>query len=165
VTSPPTPRFRNRPAYDGSFAGPGQGFLPCPPGVSYCLRISSLPANEMLGPLLTHLVTGDRADRIRAAKVAANTLLKTNLTEAIAEIRRAYAQDPDSAREEPKQLRELFAQLRRLKTPDEGGADIFPGRRHPLPVSNIFWMTFMMSPGVSGGVWRWGAGGRVAGRV
>jgi hypothetical protein len=104
----------------------------------------------MLGPLLTHLVTGDRADRVRAAKVAANTLLKTNLTEAIAEIRKAYAEDPESAREEPRQLRELFSQLRRLKTPDEGGADIFPGRRHPLPVSNVFWMTFMMSPGVSG---------------
>ncbi len=72
-------------------------------------------------------------------------------------VRKAYGgseADRERARAEPAQMGRLVDALMRLRTPDEAGADIFPGRRHPLPFSNLYWMTFMMQPGVSG------AGGR-----
>lgn len=38
-----------------------------------------------------------------------------------------------------------------LVSPGEGGADIFPGRRHALPARDaMVWASWMVSPGVSG---------------
>lgn len=73
-------------------------------------------------------------------------------------MRVAYQADVKSARAEPLQMGQLLQALMRLRTPGEGEADIFPGRRHPLPVTALFWSSFMMSPGVrhrgvAEGVW------------
>ncbi|GBF93867.1 hypothetical protein Rsub_06866 [Raphidocelis subcapitata] len=140
--------FRGKAAYDGSFAGSGPGFLPCPPGVSYCLRVSSLPACEMFGSMFGRLAFGRPSDRARGASIARNVLGGADLRARLAEMRRSFrASDRGAVRSEAAQAARFFEDLASLRAPDEGGADIFPGRRHPLPVSHAVWSSFMMQPG------------------
>jgi len=108
----------------------------------------------MLGPILLKLAQGgpsaDR-DRLRALEVARNMLASSDLLAITTAMRdaRAGAEGKDEGKYEPAQMAKLVEALMKLKTPDESGADIFPGRRHKVPVSTLYWMTFMMSPGVS----------------
>lgn len=71
-------------------------------------------------------------------------------------------QGPKAA-SDPGQLRQLISAINQLVTPGEGNADIWPGRRHPLPVNALTWTTFMMSPPVGWGGRGGGWGGRVRG--
>lgn len=82
----------------------------------------------------------------------ADTILKSNLTGALDAMRTTFEADTQAARAEPLQLGQLLQALVKLRTPGEGEADIFPGRRHPLPVTCLYWASFMVSPGVSAGL-------------
>ena len=153
----PTPRPRARPrsfrgmlAYDGSFGGHGPGFLPCPGpenNVTYCIRVSSLPAKMKVAECFGSLMrSGTARDRARWFNVAGKMLQPAYLVAHLESAGAAYAREATSF--EPAQTQRMIDAVNQLVTPGEGEADIFPGRRHKLPYSPLYWLTIMMNPGV-----------------
>jgi len=176
-------------------AGSGQGFLPCPPGVQYCVRVSSMPAGVSLAKLFVNdMALGTHPDKATTASIFQDTVANADLPGTLerAVRMRAEAMSKEAIVGEPGQLQQLLAALNEWYTPGEGEADIWcvgvllgggfggrvlcwmmsgvlihvgalnkcsrarrqsnhrPGRRHKLPVSQFKWMSWMLSPGVSG---------------
>jgi hypothetical protein len=138
--------------YDGSLGGPGHGWLPCPPGVSYCLRVSSMPAGLQLGRLVfKDLPLGRRANKVRAASILTSTL--TNMPYKLLSTWSAYADRPEALLADGLHAKQFMESLMQLVTPGEGGADIYPGRRHALPTSDLIWASWLAAPAVSRCLW------------
>ncbi|KAI8470837.1 MAG: hypothetical protein J3K34DRAFT_521020 [Monoraphidium minutum] len=156
--------FRGKGAYDGSFGGPGQGFLPCPPNTGYCIRISSLPAGLALAnTALEDVLFGEPGNVRRTLDVAKDIVTKSDLATTLSATLRSFtgrheagpanasaaaAAAAGGANGSPLrgQVQHMVDALMRLLTPGEGAADIWPGRRHKLPVTDLFWSSWMISP-------------------
>lgn len=138
--------------YDGSLAGPGRGYLPCPPGVTYCVRVSAFPAGVSAASFLVNqLALGTHADKESVVDTAASTLLSPNTPAHLTNALMAYlGGEKLSVASEPGQLKQLILALLQLVTPGEGEADIWPGRRHPLPMGVAEWTMTQLRPPVSG---------------
>jgi hypothetical protein len=133
--------------YDGSFNGPGPGFLPCPPNITYCVRVSSMPAGFSLGSFLVDILTAGPAALPVLGPVLRTTIHGPNLPTHLANAAIAYLTGEKlSVASEPGQLAKLVHALLQLVTPGEGEADIWPGRRHKLPFSELEWATGMIRP-------------------
>ncbi|KAI8475986.1 MAG: hypothetical protein J3K34DRAFT_4301 [Monoraphidium minutum] len=134
-------KFRGEDAYDGSFAGPGRGFLPCPPNVTYCVRVCPFPAGTSIARLLTlDLLQGGPPAKASLAGGVASTLLGADAPGNIAATLRSFL--GGSKRDlgvQAAQTAQLLAALSAVVTPGEGDADIWPGRRHKLPVDRATW--------------------------
>lgn len=63
--------FRGERVYDGSLGGPGPGWLPCPPGVGYCIRVSSMPPGIKIRELLVNDVLLSPQHHARAGEIVA----------------------------------------------------------------------------------------------
>ncbi|GBF95267.1 hypothetical protein Rsub_08298 [Raphidocelis subcapitata] len=141
-----TTKYRGADVYDGSMGGNGAGFLPCPPNLNYCVRVSTMPAGVPLNTLLLNLMATPE-DRGFTLGIAANTVAGSDvggILSGVAAARVAVA--PETAVAGPGRLAQLTKALMSLTTPGEGDADIWPGRRHPLPVSDYHWMEWMVTP-------------------
>ena len=135
--------------YDGSLGGPGTGWLPCPPGVAYCLRISSMPKGLQLGRLVfKDLTLGQRANKVRAANIFTSTL--SNVPYKLLSTWSAYVDRPEALLADGLHTKQFMESLMQLVTPGEGGADIDPGRRHALPTSDMIWASWLAAPAVGG---------------
>jgi hypothetical protein len=110
-----------------------------------------MPAGLRLFSILTNdILLGEADNKRRAVDVAANILLGSDLANTLsATIRSLTGNARADVPGEAAQIKQMVGQLMRLFTPGEDGADIWPGRRHPLPVTELFWSTWMMSPPVS----------------
>ncbi|GBF93869.1 hypothetical protein Rsub_06868 [Raphidocelis subcapitata] len=137
--------FRGEEVYDGGFNGNGQGFLPCPPGITNCLRISSFPGHMRLGELLVNgLGLGAPAgNKVYAAGALAGAL--PNLPYKVASTAAAFASDPGAVATDPAWTKPVVEVLQQMVTPGEGEADVFPGRRHPLPTTELIWASRLIS--------------------
>ncbi|GBF93868.1 hypothetical protein Rsub_06867 [Raphidocelis subcapitata] len=139
-----TTSFRGEQVYDGSFNGNGQGWLPCPPGVAHCVRVSSMPAGLRLGELLrSPLRLDQKADTIRAAAIAATAL--PNAAGATISMATTYAANNGALQDDTAAAGAFLSAMQQLVTPGEGEADVFPGRRHPLPTTDFIWASWLAS--------------------
>jgi hypothetical protein len=106
--------------------GAGQGFLPCPPGLQYCVRVSSMPPGVTLARIFTDSVLGSASDRQRTMQIAQETIMGGDLGGAL---RRAVesrkAGDKESVVSEPGQMQQLLSALSEWYTPGDGEADIW----------------------------------------
>jgi hypothetical protein len=153
--APPPPRpssFRGQRAYDGSYGGSGQGFIPCPPGLDYCVRVSALPPGVDLGSIIINDVLLGGPDNVKLiADVLMRTLGGSQTLSMIGATLWGYSGASGKALlpGDVARLTHIMRVLSGWRTPGDGGADIWPGRRHPLPLARGDWTFSMMSPGVS----------------
>jgi hypothetical protein len=143
-TRPQTRSFRGEQFYDGSFNGNGQGWLPCPP-VGHCIRISSMPAGLKLGELLRSSLGYEQ--KIRTASLLATAL--PNVPAASISMAAAYTTNGGAFQADAAAAGSFFSALQQLVTPGEGEADVFPGRRHPLPTNAFIWASYLLSAAVN----------------
>jgi hypothetical protein len=61
----------------------------------------------------------------------------------------AYAADPGATKTDAEWSKPVVDELKKLFTPGEGEADVFPGRRHKLPTTELIWASRLISPPVS----------------
>ncbi|GBF90752.1 hypothetical protein Rsub_03053 [Raphidocelis subcapitata] len=144
----PTIKFRGQRVYDGGFGGPGAGFLPCPPDVRYCVRVSSMPGGITMPSILLDVLLGGPYNQALAVGAALSTLggadVLGTLTKQV-----LGGGGGGGGGGETQQLADMasaMAAFMQFKTPGEGEADIFPGRRHALPVGEFEWVTRMAVP-------------------
>jgi hypothetical protein len=172
----PPPSFRGQRAYDGSWGGSGQGFIPCPPGLKYCVRVSTLPPGLDLGRIMAQdVLFGGPGSKKGVAGTVASTLRGAQTLGRLGATLGGYAGGDGKALlpEDAARLTMMMRTLSGWRTPGEGEADIWPGRRHALPMGRTDWILTMMSPAVSQGAglgvgWetsRFGLGGEGRGLV
>lgn len=140
---------------------------PTPPdttGTPQCIRVDSRPINQSLGSyLLNDYITGGKGAAGFAARSVADTLLGSDVAGNLATTLKAYAAGgAPKLKAEAGQLAQLLVVLSQQRTGDMG-LDIYPGRRHAMPVGRYIWSGWAGSPPVSagggaGGGRLWGAG-------
>ncbi|GBF90753.1 hypothetical protein Rsub_03054 [Raphidocelis subcapitata] len=140
----PTIKFRGQPVFDGSFGGPGAGFLPCPPGVRYCVRVSAMPAHVTLAGVIGTILRGGPQSQGIAARAALDILTSADVAGTL--LQTALGRQGGAPFQGAAELAAAYTGFWELRTPGEGEADIFPGRRHALPVGEFEWVTRMPIP-------------------
>jgi hypothetical protein len=105
--------------------GNGPGFLPCPPNVSYCVRVSSMPAGVPLSTLIqTILSSHDNA--AYTAEVLAATAAGADKPTIITGVAAArVSAGAETKASEPGRMAQLVKALSSVTTPGEGEADIW----------------------------------------
>lgn len=144
-----TTDFRGERCYDGSWAGPGQGFLPCPPGLEYCIRVSSLPPGIRLTSFFVEeIARGNKGFAQYLTNWVSAMLSTTDLGRRVKGMLDAYgaAGGAPVLQEEARQLSVTMRELSELVTPGEGGADIWPGRFHQMPFKPEEWTMMQAAP-------------------
>ena len=145
-----TTGFRGARVYDGSLSHKDEAGIPCPPGVEMCLRISAQPrGGSLAASILEGVTSGSPDDAAASVGLIANAV--AGLPAALASTVGAYASgDVLGAVSELGQFRQLVATLNGDDNTPHWPADIWPGRRHPLPVGANKWAGGMLSPADAG---------------
>jgi hypothetical protein len=105
--------------------GNGVGFLPCPPNVSYCVRVSSMPAGVPMSTLVQNILSS-HSDTAYAAGVLAATAAGADKPAVAASVAAArVSAGAETALSEPGRMSQLMQAVNSVTTPGEGEADIW----------------------------------------
>jgi hypothetical protein len=156
----PPRRLRGKDVYDGAWGGNGEGFLPCPPNVTHCIRLSAFPPGLSLSDFFREQILPATAGELNYLRTAIMNSVQngnvTNRTAATVEYLSTHGGKPLAGAGLAILARGL-RKLSELKTPGEGEADIWPGRRHKMPTGAVEWIALQIAPKVG----RAGEEGRV----
>ncbi len=141
--------LRGKHVYDGSWGGNGEGFLPCPPGVAYCIRVSSFPAGVKLSEFVEKQLLPAPASEVGYLGGAiVNTVRngelvnRTATSVAYVDARGGKPLAGDGAAILAQAMRTLSG----VVTPGKGEADVWPGRRHKVPTGAVEWIALQLAP-------------------
>lgn len=113
-----------------------------------CIRINARPAGQtVLGYLTSDFIRDAPGSAAFLATAVGKTVLNGNLASGATRAVGAYAAgSPQKVVNEAGMLVQLLAAINKQVMPGEGDADIWPGRRHKLPFSELEWATGMIRP-------------------
>jgi hypothetical protein len=116
-----------------------------------CIRINARPAGQtVLGYLTSDFIRDAPGSAAFLATAVGKTVLNGNLASGATRAVGAYAAgSPQKVVNEAGMLVQLLAAINKQVMPGEGDADIWPGRRHKLPVSPYVWTGWAGAPPVS----------------
>jgi hypothetical protein len=109
---------------------------------------------DLYNIMLNDVLFGGPENAKAIAETTASTLAGADTLTMLGATLGSYLFGPVAKAFLPSNVMQLVQQMRVLSgwvTPGEGQADIWPGRRHPLPVSAFRWTLGLMVPAVSGG--------------
>lgn len=126
----PKTELQGKPAFDGIFAQ----FLPCPEGVTFCIKVSALPPFSLRRVLTGLASPGELWGTLKATAFAVRTWLGPSPWEALRDV---HARGVWSVLDWRAWAKILSA---------EPVADIFPGRWRRSALSPLQWHLFMLNP-------------------
>jgi hypothetical protein len=104
-----------------------EGFLPCPPNVTYCVRVSAFPAGTAFGSLVADILASGPADKaFTLSSVLGATLAGSDVPARLGAMLGARAGDShEQLAGEAGQVLRLLASISDMVSPGEGSADIW----------------------------------------
>ena len=109
----------------------------------YCVRVSSFPANVVVMDLIGQVLLGGTQGHAIVARAVLDVLKGSD---AIGSLKKSVMGPTGNPLEGTSELAAAYSNIWPLKTPGEDGADIFPGRRHKLPVGTFEWASRLAIP-------------------
>ncbi|KIY99710.1 hypothetical protein MNEG_8248 [Monoraphidium neglectum] len=124
--------FRGQPAFDGAFSQ----YIPCPPGVTFCIKVSGLPVWDT-GRAISSLAGGELLPTLNLLGSTVSNILGA---QPLQSLQRAVNEDLVGTMG----LQTWFKVFATIQRP--GLFDIYPGKFGRSPLTQTQWALYMLTP-------------------